>query len=190
MKSKIQALLLMFTLSSLPVFSADSGLIEKTPVTGPVYSTGTAMAFDFFPGGGHFYTGHYLSGTLVGASKIGFAGTAWFLYSCSDTARKNYRGAVRVRDSSGVSDDTPVYGPDGRKRSAASYRREYDKRRQYFTLSMAANCALWAASWIMVWNYCEDQNRSSIPSFNADADVAAIGNDSEATLRVCCTKPF
>ena len=190
MSGRCLVLLLAFHIPGASAFSADSAIVEKKPSTGPVYSTGTAMTFDVFPGGGHFYTGHYVSGTLVGASKIGLAGTSWFLYSYSVTARRNYRDAVKIRDSSGVSDDTPISGPDGRKRSVSSYRREYDRKRHYFTLSLAANCALWAASWIMVWNYCDDRNSNSVPTFDADAGVGTIGNDKEAMFRFCCTKSF
>lgn len=187
----VKAVLCVMVISfSAPVFSSDTAVIDRTPQAGIPVSATAAMALDFFPGGGHFYTGHYISGALFGGAKIGFAGMSWLLYSYSASAGRNYRSAKRTRDALGVSDATPISGPDGKTKSVSSYRKEYDRRLHYFTLSLAANAALWTASWLTVWNYCDDQNRSSIPAFNTDIGIESAGNDREMMLRIGYTRAF
>lgn len=190
MNAKALLCIIILSFSSMPVFSSDGAVTDKTPQAGASLSTAAAMTLDFFPGGGHFYSGHFVSGAVFGGAKIGFAGVSWLLYSYSDTAGRNYRNAKRTRDSLGVSDATPISGPDGRTRSVASYRKEYDRKLHYFTLSLAANAALWAASWLVVWNYCDDQNRSSIPAFSTDLGMESLGTDQELVLRAGYTCSF
>ena len=190
MNVKAVLCVMILSLSASPVFSSDAAVIDRTPQAGISVSTTAAMALDLFPGGGHFYTGHYVSGTVFGGAKIGFAGVSWLLYSYSQSAGRNYRTAKRTRVALGVSDSTPISGPDGRIRPVSSYRKDYDRRLHYFTLSLAANAALWTASWLVVWNYCEDQNRSAVPAFNTDLGMECTGRDQELVLRAGYSCPF
>ena len=186
-KRKISSLILCILFSGTPLFSSDTVVGEKNPFADRQYSTAAAVSLDFFPGGGHFYTGHYLSGTLFCASKIGMAGVSWLLYSYSESAERNYRSAERERADLGLSDSTPI---PGKNRSVSSYRRDYDRKVQFLTMSLAANAALWAASWLMVWKYCDDMNESSIPSFDAGLSLGGEGSGREMMVRLSSNCSF
>jgi hypothetical protein len=186
-KSKTLIFLSYILFLGAPLFSSDTVIGEKKPFSDSTYSTAAAMTLDFLPGGGHFYTGHYISGSLFFASKIGMAGVSWLLYSYSESAGRNYRSAKKERDFFGVSDSTPI---PGRNRSVSSYRRDYDRKIQFLTMSLAANAALWAASWLMVWNYCDDVNKTAIPSFDAGLSLGGAGSGREMQFRLCAGCSF
>jgi hypothetical protein len=181
--------LLIFVFYGFPLVASDN-VTEKTPQSDIPYSTAEAMMLDFIPGGGHFYTDHYMSGSIFAVAKIGAFFTSWLFYDYWQRASDNYRNAVKISASLGVSNDTLIPGPDGEMRSVSSYRSEYYRSAQFFTFSVVANVALWAASWLMVWNYCDEHNRNAVPAFDATFSFRDTGVGREEVISLSFTGHF
>ena len=181
-KKKILITTLVFFAAVQMAAAEETGFVlkEKKPQQKYSVSVSAAMMLDLFPGGGHLYTGHYYAGAVFAAVKGTAAGAVWYSYNFWKDAEQKYRAAERMRRAAGVSNSEPLLGPDGRTRSTDAYKKDYDRSAQYVTFAVIGNLAVYAASWITVWHWCDAVNDKALPSF----DVGFTGdmNSSHAGL--------
>lgn len=134
------AFLLLILFFSRSLFAQESVIIERTPIHGKEVSTLTAMSLDILPGGGHFYLGNTLSGTVFAVLKTGGIASGYFFYKSWQKKKNRENGtSARQHDS--------------------------DRAAQRFTFSIFGTAAVYGISWYKVYTDCEDINHRAQPVF-------------------------
>ena len=170
----------------------DGGFIvkDKIPQQKEPVSCTAAMMLDLFPGGGHFYTGHYYYGAAFGALKIGASGAAWYSFLQWKTAERNFHNAEKTRDAMGLTGSDSFIGSDGKMRSTDSYKKESERRAQIFTFTVIGNLIVYTASWITVWHWCSRTNENALPTFDVGFGNDELFEKAGGNITFCAVKRF
>jgi hypothetical protein len=147
MRSSLCILLLFLFLQNLS--AQENSIIEKTPIHGKEISTFTAMSFDILPGGGHFYLGNYISGSIFAVLKTGGIMSGYFFYQSWQKKK-------------------------GRENGTTGRKKDSDRAAQRFTFSVFGATAAYGISWYKVYTDCSDINYRAQPVF----EIGSTADDS------------
>lgn len=147
------------------------------------------LTLDFFvPGGGHFYRGDYYFGIAFLLFKFAGAYSIYYFYKEWKYARSLYLSAKKSNEL--IDPDHELYfaDPDGGYKTVEGFKQKYDSTVQLITLTVLANIVIYTASIIINYNYINEMNEKSYPTFELQYSRVSYVIDEDMLVFQCTFK--
>ncbi len=174
------AMVLLFIFYT-PALCAQNKPFTFVPAEEPL-SLYKALAYDIVPGGGHIYTGHYEYAAVFATLKISGVYAMYYYYNYWHYRGSLYRSAKKANAAIGPEHDLQFKDPEGGYKTVKEFRQAYDRAAHYFTLSVAANVAIYVTSWLMTLYHVQQINEKRQPAYIGFAAHVLLDADAYGTV--------
>lgn len=174
------AMVLLFIFYT-PALCAQNKPFTFVPAEQPL-SLYKALAYDIVPGGGHIYTGHYEYAAVFATLKISGVYAMYYYYNYWHYRGSLYRSAKKANAAIDPEHDLQFKDPEGGYKTVEEFRHEYDRAAHYFTLSVAANVAIYVTSWLVTLYHVQQINEERQPAYIGCATHIMLDADEYGTL--------
>ncbi len=174
------AMVLLFIFYT-PALCAQNKPFTFVPAEEPL-SLYKALAYDIVPGGGHIYTGHYEYAAVFATLKISGVYAMYYYYNYWHYRGSLYRSAKKANAAIDPEHDLQFKDPEGGYKTVEEFRHAYDRAAHYFTLSVAANVAIYVTSWLVTAYHVQQINEERQPAYIGFAAHVLLDADAYGTV--------
>lgn len=130
-------------------------------------STMGIVAIDLLiPGGGFFYRGEHIHGTVFAVLKISSLYSLYYFYHDYKYRDSLYRSAKRANAAADPGHVLYFKDPDGGYKSVYEFKMDRERSAENIVLTAAANVFIYAVSVVLNLEGIEPESGGAIPSFN------------------------